>query len=145
MSNLPFQTDIKKEPTDLASAEVTRLERLALSLSGGGPLTDLFCDPELEPAASWTPAGGQVHHGRTEIERGLKSLTPPQHFRILQTEIHGRAASISGEIADASHGKRVFCHVIRFTGADRRRIAQLVSFEHSEAHLKTPQKPASPR
>ena len=83
----------------------------------------------LAEAASWDRPGGAVT-GRAAILEAVAGTAPADLIRVEQVVTHGRAGSVSGRVTrDGS--TRLFCHVIRFTSASAKQIAQLVSFEHA--------------
>lgn len=101
-----------------------RAQDIALALMGAGTL-----DPShLAGDAVWERPGGAVA-GRTMIIRALRRVTAPDRIAVDQVVTHGRSGSVSGRMWLAED-ERLFCHVLRFSSAARRDIAQMVSFEH---------------
>ncbi len=100
-----------------------RAEEIALALYGVGALPE----DQIAQDAVWDRAAGAVS-GRRAI---LGAIAPDGIARIAidQVVTHGKAGSVSGRITRGAD-TRLFCHVIRFTSASARQIAQLVSFEH---------------
>lgn len=100
-----------------------RAEGIALALMGVGALDQAL----LAEAATWDRPGGAVA-GRAEICAAATAQTSDM-IRVEQVVTHGRAGSVSGRVTrdGVTH---LFCHVIRFTSASAKEIAQLVSFEH---------------
>jgi hypothetical protein len=78
-------------------------------------------------AASWDRPEGAVT-GRQAICAAATAQTADL-IRVEQVVTHGRAGSVSGRVT-RDGTTRLFCHVIRFTSASAKQIAQLVSFEH---------------
>ena len=100
-----------------------RAEDIALALFGVGTLPE----DQIAEGAVWDRPGGAVS-GRAAI---LAAIAPEGITRIAADQVvtHGKAGSVSGRVTRAGE-TRLFCHVIRFTSASARQIAQLVSFEH---------------
>jgi len=81
----------------------------------------------LAEAASWDRREGGVT-GRAAILATAEKQSA-EAIEIDQVVTHGRAGSVSGRVT-RDGDTNLFCHVIRFTSASVREIAQLVSFEH---------------
>lgn len=104
-----------------------RAERIALALMGVGDLPET----DLAETASWERGAGRpVALGRTAIKQAQGSTGPAAAIAIEQVVSQGAAGSVSGRIRRAGERERLFCHVIRYTNASMREIAQIVSFEH---------------
>ena len=98
-------------------------ERIALALMGVGALDgDILAE-----AASWDRPEGAVT-GRDAI-RAVARRQSADAISVEQVVTHGKAGAVSGRVTRGAD-TRLFCHVIRFTGASAREVAQLVSFEH---------------
>ncbi|WP_136634580.1 nuclear transport factor 2 family protein [Pseudooceanicola onchidii] len=106
------------------SPKNARAQDVALALMGAGAI-----DPDLlAENAVWERPGGAVS-GRAAILGALRRTRPPTRIEVDQVVTHGRSGSVSGRAA-RQEDERLFCHVIRYTTAACREIAQLVSFEH---------------
>ena len=117
--------EVIRSPDCANSPRNARAEDIALALMGVGGL-----DPQaLAEAASWDRAGAAIV-GRAAIGAALAGLAPAQNIAIEQVVTHGKAGSVTGRITRAGE-TLLFCHVIRFTSAAAREIAQMVSFEHA--------------
>lgn len=119
-------TEIRRSSDCGNSPKNARAEEIALALMGVGTLEAGL----LAEAASWERPGGAVT-GREEIlARVREAVGTADLIRVEQVVTHGRAGSVSGRIT-RGETTRLFCHVIRFTSASAKQIAQIVSFEHS--------------
>jgi hypothetical protein len=119
-------TRITRSPDCGNSPKNQKAEEIALALMGQTRL-----DPDLlSEGASWEKPGGALV-GRAAIMAELE--TPADHEWIEVTEVvtHGKAGSVSGRFKRAGEKPKLFCHVIRFTSASARQIAQIVSFDHA--------------
>ena len=117
-------TEIRRSSDCGNSPKNARAEEIALALMGVGALEEAL----IAEAASWDRPSGAVT-GRAEITAAAAAETADL-IRVEQVVTHGRAGSVSGRVTrDGS--TRLFCHVIRFTSASAKQIAQLVSFEHA--------------
>ncbi len=105
------------------SPKNARAEAIALALMGVGTLAQ----DALAEAATWDFAGGAVT-GRDAI-RARAAAQSADTIAIDQVVTHGRGGSVSGRVTRGGD-TRLFCHIVRFTSAAAREIAQLVSFEH---------------
>lgn len=111
--------------TGRASSKGARAQDIALALMGAGTL-----DPDmLAENAVWERPGGALS-GRPAILRALRSARAPERIEVDQVVTHGKSGSVSGRYWLAGGDERLFCHVLRFTTAAAREIAQMVSFEH---------------
>jgi hypothetical protein len=99
-------------------------ERIALALMGVGDLDDAM----LAENAVWDGAGGALS-GRAAIQAARLEQPLPDKIRVEQVVTHGAAGSVSGRVTRGGE-TRLYCHVIRFTSAAARQVAQLVTFEH---------------
>ncbi|MEZ5769661.1 MAG: hypothetical protein R3D80_19915 [Paracoccaceae bacterium] len=117
-------TEVRRSADCGSSPKNARAEGIALALMGVGALPAEM----LAEAASWDRPGGAVT-GRAAILGAVAGTAPADLIRVEQVVTHGRAGSVSGRVTRGSE-TRAFCHVIRFTTAAAREIAQLVSFEH---------------
>lgn len=107
-----------------------RAERIALALMGVGDLPDT----DLAETASWERGEGRpVALGRSAIKKAQGSVGGAAAIAIEQVVSQGAAGSVSGRIRRHGERERLFCHVIRYTNASAREIAQLVSFEHEDS------------
>ena len=116
-------TAVLRSPDCGNSPKNARAEEIALALMGVGALPE----DRLAEAATWDFAGGAVA-GRDAI-RARAASQRAERITIDQVVTHGRGGSVSGRVTRGGD-TRLFCHVIRFTSAAGRDIAQLVSFEH---------------
>lgn len=116
-------TEVRRSAECGNSPKNARAEAIALALMGVG---DLDADA-LAEAASWDRPGGALS-GRAAI-LAAAGAEHADLIRVEQVVTHGRAGSVSGRVTRGTE-TRLFCHVIRFTSAAAREIAQLVSFEH---------------
>ena len=116
-------TEIRRSSDCGNSPKNARAEEIALALMGVGALEEAL----IAEAASWDRPSGAVT-GRAEITAAAAAESADL-IRVEQVVTHGRAGSVSGRVTRGSE-TRAFCHVIRFTTAAARKIAQLVSFEH---------------
>lgn len=98
-------------------------QEIALALMGVGALPKHL----LAEAATWQRPDRAVT-GRAEILAAVE--TGLDRVEVEQVETHGKAGSVSGRLVRGGEA-RLFCHVIRFTTANAKQIAQLVSFEHA--------------
>ena len=109
------------------TAPPDRDRSIALALMGLGPLPARELGAKLAEAATWQ-ASGRSHTGPAAILAALPAQ-PPARVMVEQVVSHGKAASVSGRL-ERGGKMRLFCHVIRYSRADCRQIAQLLSFEH---------------
>lgn len=116
-------TEVRRSADCGNSPKNARAEAIALALMGVGALPDA----ELAEAASWDGPDGAVS-GRAAIRARAKTQGADL-IRIEEVVTHGRAGTVSGRVTRGTE-TRMFCHVIRFTSAAAREIAQVVSFEH---------------
>jgi len=116
-------TEVRRSPDCGNSPKNETAERIALALMGVGALDDTM----IAEAASWDRPDGAVT-GRVAIRATAEAQTADL-IRVEEVVTHGRAGSVSGRVTRGGD-TRLFCHVIRFTGAAATQIAQLVSFEH---------------
>ncbi|EAQ02717.1 hypothetical protein OB2597_15085 [Pseudooceanicola batsensis HTCC2597] len=106
------------------SPKNARAQDIALALMGAGTLApDLLAEN-----AVWERPGGALS-GRARILSALRSEAAPDRIDVDQVVTHGRSGSVSGRYA-MGESEWLFCHVIRFTTASCKKIAQLVSFRH---------------
>ncbi|MEC7762244.1 MAG: hypothetical protein VX874_10085 [Pseudomonadota bacterium] len=119
-------TRIARSPDCGNSPKNTKTEEIALALMGVGALdADLLAE-----GASWDRFG-KGHTGRDAI-RAAQAQTPGHEWiEISEVVSHGKAGSVSGRLQRAGEPPRIFCHVIRFTSASAKQIAQIVSFDHA--------------
>lgn len=111
------------------SPKAARAQDIALALMGAGSV-----DPTLfAPDAQWQRPKGPAA-GRQKIVAALKRTTPPEKIEVEQVVTHGRSGSVSGRYWLSPGDERLFCHVIRYSSAACREVAQLVSFEHRVRH-----------
>ncbi|WP_375175629.1 nuclear transport factor 2 family protein [Pseudooceanicola sp.] len=107
------------------SPKNARAQDIALALMGAGTLdSDLLAEN-----AVWERPGGAVT-GRKAILRALQRAKAPVRIEVDQVVTHGKSGSVSGRYVLAEGEERLFCHVLRFTTATMREVAQMVSFEH---------------
>lgn len=116
--------EVTRSPDCGNSPKNALAEDIALALMGVGELPETL----LAPDAVWDRASGALS-GRDTIAAAVAAITPADRIRVEQVATHGRAGSVSGRITRNGE-TRLYCHVIRFTSASAREIAQLVSFEH---------------
>ena len=116
-------TKVTRRPDCGNSPKNARAEEIALALMGVGALPE----GTLAEAATWDFAGGALT-GRAEIRTCAVAQTADA-ITVEQVVTHGRGGSVSGRVTRGGD-TYLFCHVIRFTSAAARDIAQLVSFEH---------------
>lgn len=111
-----------------ATPEAEQAEAIALALMGVGQLApETFAE-----AASWergAPLPAAV--GREAILDVIACLAPPERIELSQIATHGKAGSVAGRILRPGAPPRLFCHLIRYTSAETREVAQLISFEHA--------------
>lgn len=116
-------TEVRRSDTCGNSPKNARAETIALALMGVGALDE----DALAEGATWDFSGGALT-GRDAI-RARVAGQRADLIRIEQVVTHGRGGSVSGRVTRGTD-TRLFCHVIRFTSAAAREVAQLVSFEH---------------
>jgi len=109
--------DCGNSPKNLAAQEI------ALALMGVGTLPE----DALVEAVAWDVPGGAVTGRAAVLARAAAQSADV--IAVDQVVTHGRGGSVSGRITRGGD-TRLFCHLIRFTSAAARDIAQLVSFEH---------------
>lgn len=97
---------------------------IALALMGAGSLSP----DQVAADVTWDGPGGAVT-GRDRLIKVLGRSVAPDRIHVDQVVTHGRSGSVSGRLWRGEE-ERLFCHVIRFTTAAARQVAQLVSFEH---------------
>ncbi|WP_407492103.1 hypothetical protein [Pseudooceanicola sp. MF1-13] len=101
---------------------------IALALMGAGALP-----PEvLADSAVWQRPSGALT-GRKPILTALRRTKAPDRIEVDQVVTHGKSGSVSGRYWTADE-VRLFCHVLQFTSAAMRSLAQIVSFEHRPRH-----------
>lgn len=106
------------------SPKNARAEEIALALMGVGKLGEDM----LAENAVWDGATG-ARAGRSAILAACAAQPAADKIRVEQVVTHGAAGSVSGRITRGGE-TRLYCHVIRFTSAAAKQVAQLVSFEH---------------
>ena len=116
-------TQVTRSPDCGNSPRNARAEEIALALMGVGAVPDIA----IAEAATWDFAGGAVT--RQAAIRARAAGQSADAITVDQVVTHGRGGSVSGRVT-RNGDTRLFCHVIRFTSAAARDIAQLVSFEH---------------
>ncbi len=117
-------TEVRRSPDCGHSPGNARAEQIALALMGVGTL---------DQAVLAEAASGTGRKARSPAGLRLRPPRPPRAadlIRVEQVVTHGRAGSVSGRVT-RDGTTRLFCHVIRFTSASAKQVAQLVSFEHS--------------
>jgi len=119
-------TEIKRQCPQPASDKAARTEAIALALSGVAVMPAGL----IGAGSSWE-GRGPVRIGPEAIAAGLSALMPPERIEISDIVTHGRAGTVSGRIWREGR-VALFCHVIRYTSAAAREVAQMVSFEHQE-------------
>ncbi len=124
---LPAGTEVRRSA---GGADARRAEDIALAFLGAGPMPDV----SIAGAASWDRTGRACTIGGPAIEAARLALAVPAQVRIEEVAQQGKAAAVSGRYSPDGQDWRLFCQVIRFTSPEAREIAQLVSFEHREAH-----------
>ena len=77
----------------------------------------------------WRCADGSELVGDHAVEEGLDALTPPRRVVVDSVVTHGRAGAVSGRIEPARGKTHLFCHVLRFTSASGRSLAEVTTFE----------------
>lgn len=114
---------VQRSPDCGNSPKNARAEEIALALMGVGALPE----GALTEAATWDFTGGALT-GRDAIHaRAIAQCADV--ITIDQVVTHGRGGAVSGRVV-RNGDARLFCHVIRFSSAAARDVAQLVSFEH---------------
>ncbi len=109
------------------SPKTAKAEAIALALMGIG---DIAPD-QLAEGASWERGGPLPPAvGREAILAALVDISPPARIEVAQIATHGKAGSVAGRVTRPGHPPRLFCHLIRYTSASAREVAQLISFEH---------------
>ncbi|AJE46215.1 hypothetical protein [Celeribacter indicus] len=105
-----------------------RAVEIALAFMGVARL-----EPDLlAEGASWDRTGAPCLIGRGAISDAVAQVTPPVSLSVSEVSTHGRAGSVSGRFTRDGEGTSLFCHVLRFTSASCRELAQVVSFERRE-------------
>lgn len=120
-------TEVQRSADCGNSPKNAKVEDIALALMGVGDLADDL----IAEAATWDRPGTAVM-GHDKI-RETASAQHADRITVDQVVSHGKAGTVSGRISRAGKTS-LFCHVIRFTTASAKQVAQLVSFEHPEAH-----------
>jgi hypothetical protein len=121
-------TEVRRSADGGGSPTGRLVEDIALALLGAGGWPDVA----LAEAATWDRTGSPCIVGRAAIEASRRAVAAPAEVRIEEVVSHGRAGAVSGRYSPDGRSLRLFCQVIRFTGAEAREIAQLVSFEHRD-------------
>lgn len=119
-------TRIARSPDCGNSPKNQKVEEIALALMGVGELPD----DALAEGASWDRFGAGVM-GRSAIRAARGQMPDHEWIEISEVVSHGKAGSVSGRLQRAGESPRIFCHVIRFTSASAKQIAQIVSFDHA--------------
>ncbi|MBL6428690.1 hypothetical protein [Maritimibacter sp.] len=119
-------TRIARSPDCGNSPKNQTTEAIALALMGVGALDDGL----LAEGASWDRFGAGIT-GRDAIQAARAETPDHEWIEISEVVSHGKAGSVSGRLQRAGEAPRIFCHVIRFTSASARQIAQIVSFDHA--------------
>ena len=119
-------TRITRSPDCGNSPKNQTAEDIALALMGQSRLApDL-----LSEGASWEKPGGALV-GRDAIAAALDAPAPFDWIEVTEVVTHGKAGSVSGRFKRPDERPKLFCHVIRFTSASAKQIAQIVSFDHA--------------
>ncbi|MGI3170404.1 hypothetical protein ACRARG_14740 [Pseudooceanicola sp. C21-150M6] len=100
-------------------------EELGLALSGAQPLLR----EALSDGVIWDRSGTSLS-GVEAVASTAEAVTPPLRIRIEQVVTHGKSAAVSGRVWTAPGQALLFCHMIRYTSAAQRQVAQIVSFDH---------------
>ncbi|MBV7409123.1 hypothetical protein [Maritimibacter sp. DP1N21-5] len=119
-------TRIARSPDCGNSPKNQRALEIALALMGQESIEpDTFVE-----GASWEHPDGAIV-GRAAIVARLAALAPYDWIELSEVVTHGKAGSVSGRFQRPEENPKLFCHVIRFTSASARQIAQIVSFDHA--------------
>ncbi|GGE35124.1 hypothetical protein GCM10011360_23690 [Primorskyibacter flagellatus] len=121
------EPEVEASPDCGNSPKNARAQDIALALMGAGSLDAGL----LAEGAVWERPEGAIS-GRAAILKALKSVAPPARIEVSQVATHGKSGSVLGRYRTGPGEARLFCHVLRFTSAACREIAQIVSFEHAE-------------
>lgn len=109
------------------SPKNARAQDIALALMGAGSL-----DPALlSDGVVWDRRGGSLN-GAKAVLASLKRMKPPARIDVDQVVTHGRSGAVSGRFTTARGEVRIFCHMLRFTGASQAQIGQIVSFDNPD-------------
>lgn len=118
-------------PADLRpNAMNQRAEDIALALMGVGALAP----EQLAETASWDQTQQGTLVGRRAILEKIAQSAAPEQITISEIVTQGKAGTVSGTLRRAGRANTLFCHVLRFTASNGAQLAQMVSFEHEDAH-----------
>lgn len=118
-------TQVTRSADCANSPKNARAEDIALAIMGVGRL-----DPALlAENAVWERPGGALT-GPDAISTALAGIAPSQQIAVTQVMTHGKSGSVLGTRMDQDGAKHLFCHVIKFSSAAAKQVAQIVSFEH---------------
>lgn len=125
---MPLAPRIQRSQDCDSSEAQSKVTEIALALMGVGRLDVMT----LAETASWDHSGAPCVLGRDAIAEHLSQIAPPQSISIDQVTSHGKAGTVSGRLTRDGIGTLLFCHILRFTDASCREIAQAVSFEQRD-------------
>ncbi|MDQ2094983.1 hypothetical protein [Rhodalgimonas zhirmunskyi] len=123
----PSACVIRRSASLPASIKSEAALAVALGLMRGAPLPD----GQITDATIWEGGDTSPAIGTAAIKAALSHRPAAAEINVDEIVTHGKAAAVSGRMTPADGGRaRLFCHMIRFTSAGARTVAQVVSFDH---------------